>query len=129
ETTELQCELQAIMEEKLLPACGAMEAALERLEHGDYDELWRSKKLQEPVAQVLSTLGFVAYGQQTAEHTTWLPKVHWDLADKLKSLDKDAGALDDKVFQRLERTTLRIPSFPPRVWPPVSGAAAGSRSI
>ncbi|OLQ01137.1 hypothetical protein AK812_SmicGene16160 [Symbiodinium microadriaticum] len=82
ETRELQQELQAIVDEKLLPAAGRMEAALEKLEHGDYDELWRTKKLE--------------------DHSQWLPKVHWDLASDLKGLDKDGRAMNDEAFRRLE---------------------------
>mmetsp|Transcript_36016 Transcript_36016/g.84229 ORF Transcript_36016/g.84229 Transcript_36016/m.84229 type:complete len:188 (+) Transcript_36016:94-657(+) len=101
ETRELQQELQAIVDEKLLPAVGRMEAALEKLEHGEYDELWRTKKLEDSVTAVLSTLGCVAYGQ-SEDHSQWLPKVHWDLASDLKGLDKDGRAINDEAFRRLE---------------------------
>ncbi|CAE6942292.1 unnamed protein product [Symbiodinium sp. CCMP2592] len=101
ETRELQQELQAIVEEKLLPAAGRMEVALEKLEHGDYDELWRTKKLEDSVIAVLSTLGCVAYGK-SEDHSQWLPKVHWDLASDLKGLDKDGRAMNDEAFRRLE---------------------------
>eukprot|EP00439_Symbiodinium_sp_Y106_P066712 s41_g10.t3 len=105
ETRELQQELQAIVDEKLLPAVGRMEAALEKLEHGEYDELWRTKKLEDSVTAVLSTLGCVAYGQ-SEDHSQWLPKVHWDLASDLKGLDKDGRAINDEAFRRLEVSLL-----------------------